>query len=629
MKFKLKENKGITLIALVITIIVLLILAGITISTLMGENGLLTKAEQSKTKTGIAGEKEIINLAITGLQTGNRGKKIFTRQELEDEIHDLVNNREVKVEGEGPYTVTFEDTERSYDVSTDAKVSEAPEKVETRENLDELEGNGTEDDPYLIQSIEDLVILATKVKNAEVTAGEHFELKVDLSFTSRNSYIDPDKVDFNGLGDINGNEKNETLMTELTTGTGFMGIGEYAKEFPGIFKGNGNAIKNLYQKGETKAFFKYTKNAEVTDLKLENVNIEETSGYGAVLVAYAEGDSIKISNCTISGNLNADKTSYSGGFLGMTNYSIKNIDLENLENNCNIVGCQYGQTGGIAGHLNGGTINIKNCTNNRDVICAGGTNVGGIVGTTRYGSTANILNCKNKGKVKTTNYAGGIVGCSYSDTMKIEKCINDGDIEATSYNAGGITGYSNTTSIEKSYNTGTIKASDSAAGIASYQTGGEITNCYNKGHIICNRYIGGIGANISGNTKIENCYNIGIIEMADLEYDNPYNFGGIAGYISGTLSNCYNVGEMKVNEYGLQRGGTGGIAGYLGIDPDTEGNSNNGCLKGIYTKTIGNYSDTDNFALLEEATIKQKIQENLTEENGWDYSKGDYPTLKF
>jgi len=46
-----KDNRGITLIALVITIIVLLILAAVSISTLTGENGLLTKASDAKTKT--------------------------------------------------------------------------------------------------------------------------------------------------------------------------------------------------------------------------------------------------------------------------------------------------------------------------------------------------------------------------------------------------------------------------------------------------------------------------------------------------------------------------------------------------------------------------------------------------
>ena len=47
----LNDNRGITLIALVITIIVLLILAGISIATLTGDNGLLTKASDAKIKT--------------------------------------------------------------------------------------------------------------------------------------------------------------------------------------------------------------------------------------------------------------------------------------------------------------------------------------------------------------------------------------------------------------------------------------------------------------------------------------------------------------------------------------------------------------------------------------------------
>ena len=46
-----KENEGITLIALVITIIVLLILAGITIATLTGDNGILTKVNEAKKAT--------------------------------------------------------------------------------------------------------------------------------------------------------------------------------------------------------------------------------------------------------------------------------------------------------------------------------------------------------------------------------------------------------------------------------------------------------------------------------------------------------------------------------------------------------------------------------------------------
>ena len=57
-----KEKNGITLIALVITIIVLLILAGVSIATLTGPNGLLTRANQAKEETQMAGEEELRKL---------------------------------------------------------------------------------------------------------------------------------------------------------------------------------------------------------------------------------------------------------------------------------------------------------------------------------------------------------------------------------------------------------------------------------------------------------------------------------------------------------------------------------------------------------------------------------------
>ncbi len=60
----IKKEKGITLIALVITIIVLLILASVTIATLTGENGILTRANEAKEQTEIASVKEQAQLDI-------------------------------------------------------------------------------------------------------------------------------------------------------------------------------------------------------------------------------------------------------------------------------------------------------------------------------------------------------------------------------------------------------------------------------------------------------------------------------------------------------------------------------------------------------------------------------------
>ena len=54
----MKNEIGITLIALVITIIVLLILAGVTISTLIGESGIITRANEADLSTELSKYKE-------------------------------------------------------------------------------------------------------------------------------------------------------------------------------------------------------------------------------------------------------------------------------------------------------------------------------------------------------------------------------------------------------------------------------------------------------------------------------------------------------------------------------------------------------------------------------------------
>ena len=57
MKENLKQEKAITLIALVITVIVLLILAGVSIAMLTGDNGIITQAQKAKEKTEQASDE--------------------------------------------------------------------------------------------------------------------------------------------------------------------------------------------------------------------------------------------------------------------------------------------------------------------------------------------------------------------------------------------------------------------------------------------------------------------------------------------------------------------------------------------------------------------------------------------
>ena len=78
-----RKEKAITLIALVITIIVLLILAGVSIATLTGNNGILTRTNQAKEETEKAGAKEKVQMEVIG-SFDNYGK--FNMDKLKENL---------------------------------------------------------------------------------------------------------------------------------------------------------------------------------------------------------------------------------------------------------------------------------------------------------------------------------------------------------------------------------------------------------------------------------------------------------------------------------------------------------------------------------------------------------------
>ena len=78
-----KTQKGITLIALVVTIIVLLILAGISIMMLTGQNGILNRAEEASYKSKLAELKENLQLDIADLMMEKTGNEL-NKEELRE-----------------------------------------------------------------------------------------------------------------------------------------------------------------------------------------------------------------------------------------------------------------------------------------------------------------------------------------------------------------------------------------------------------------------------------------------------------------------------------------------------------------------------------------------------------------
>ena len=86
----LKESKGITLISLVVTIVVLIVLAGITITFLLGNNSVIKKASDAREETQKQSATEIMNLKITNVQIAGYAEKqrMPTLKELADNFCD-------------------------------------------------------------------------------------------------------------------------------------------------------------------------------------------------------------------------------------------------------------------------------------------------------------------------------------------------------------------------------------------------------------------------------------------------------------------------------------------------------------------------------------------------------------
>lgn len=109
------SQKGITLIALVITIIILLILASVTISALSGDNGILTRAGEASKQTKIAEEKEILSISYIGVIAQMQGETVDI-DKLKQELINNGKNVSVSADENGIIEVEFLDSQNVYSI---------------------------------------------------------------------------------------------------------------------------------------------------------------------------------------------------------------------------------------------------------------------------------------------------------------------------------------------------------------------------------------------------------------------------------------------------------------------------------------------------------------------------------
>ena len=153
---KIKKEEGITLIALVTTIVVLLILASITIGAVSGEGGLIGNANEAKEKTEIANEKEVVDRAVVEAMGKNKRGNLV-RSELQDELDKITGEGETEVtidEIDYGYFVKFLDSGRIYKVSRDGDVEYLGKEDDLLTQANIIANPESNTTPEFIQSVE-------------------------------------------------------------------------------------------------------------------------------------------------------------------------------------------------------------------------------------------------------------------------------------------------------------------------------------------------------------------------------------------------------------------------------------------------------------------------------------------
>ena len=129
---KMKEKKAITLIALVVTIAVILILAGITVGMVTSDNGVLKETKNAKTLAEIDNEKSIVERAkmLTMMRSKNGS---ITYEVFEPALKEEAGKMPTEVsDAIGTIEVLFTNSNRYYEIDEDGNVSEPQEVVKEK-----------------------------------------------------------------------------------------------------------------------------------------------------------------------------------------------------------------------------------------------------------------------------------------------------------------------------------------------------------------------------------------------------------------------------------------------------------------------------------------------------------------
>ena len=257
---------------------------------------------------------------------------------------------------------------------------------------DMFEGEGTEQNPYLIQNADDMWELSnyTKGKNFG-DANTYFKLTADIDLSANNwqpicasqdtGWVSVQNGNINSFNaNFDGNGKTITFVGNYTGDT-------WAK---GLFSGVGGHVHDLILRGTItteRGAVGSLAAAALTGAKIENVtsyvNITAANERAGGIIGYIESDNVSIKNCKNYGDITA--RNLVGGILGG---GYKNTAFINCENHGAITATEN-RAGGIAGEKFA-VATITNCTNT-GTVKAGGTVATADSGTASNNNAGNLI----------------------------------------------------------------------------------------------------------------------------------------------------------------------------------------------------------------------------------------------
>ena len=349
----------------------------------------------------------------------------------------------------GAYYYYFEVILQSGEKTVSTYSATIPVVFKSYSDLIRLTGEGTQTNPYIINSYEDLLHIKCLVEEGYSLEEQNFLLNTDISLPADWKPIGKLKnhdADF----DLTAVYEAERAGDETISLYEETGKGTEILPFGGIFNGGGHKV--TVAKGGL-PLFGLVRNATIKDLKIYG---EEINGDGliyAYTVDYgADGDyatgspkAAAIENVTIESGTKTKRSGLLGGFAsGANTVTIKNCKVEQGV----IIGYRHGDykplsIGSFAGDFNG---SIINCVSYADVY--GENKVGGIAGAKGQSmGQCVVANCEFYGTVNSTGrLSGGILGSGYeassapnTPVATVKNCLVAGTITGKNY-VGGIFG---------------------------------------------------------------------------------------------------------------------------------------------------------------------------------------------